>query len=264
MSQLIKAQQQSIAHSDSVTQICQPLFDATSIKNFSSARLYIDTGMIHLATESDWLEFYFLNSAHLCDTLLELPELIHNDVILWNTIDHHEIVRNAKQHFDIDNGITLIDRKPDYFEIFNFGANPDDTHNINWYINNLDVLKNFILCYQEQSDKIIGTIAPSKYEKINNNFDLKQLIERDQKNKIVFEPDHIVVNHRNSEVILNRREYQCVALLLEGMTAKCIGLKLDISSRTVESYLNNVKKKFDIHYKNELIAIMKDVEFPIF
>ena len=54
---------------------------------------------------------------------------------------------------------------------------------------------------------------------------------------------------------LSSREWQCLSLWACGFTAKGIGLKLRISPRTVESYIEQVKQKTGIFYKNDLINL---------
>jgi DNA-binding CsgD family transcriptional regulator len=52
---------------------------------------------------------------------------------------------------------------------------------------------------------------------------------------------------------LSARQLQCSKLLLSGKTASQIGLKLGLSKRTVEYYLDNVKAKLNCGNKVELI-----------
>lgn len=52
---------------------------------------------------------------------------------------------------------------------------------------------------------------------------------------------------------LSRREYQCAYFLLDGLTSKDIGEKLDISSRTVEVYFERLKTRFNSKNKIQLV-----------
>jgi DNA-binding CsgD family transcriptional regulator len=45
----------------------------------------------------------------------------------------------------------------------------------------------------------------------------------------------------------------CMFLLTQGKTYKEIGNYLNISHRTVEQYINNIKIKTGTHYKTEII-----------
>lgn len=52
---------------------------------------------------------------------------------------------------------------------------------------------------------------------------------------------------------LSRRESEVLALLLNGLTASEIGISLFISARTVESHLQHVYAKLDVHTKRQAI-----------
>jgi DNA-binding CsgD family transcriptional regulator len=54
-------------------------------------------------------------------------------------------------------------------------------------------------------------------------------------------------------IYLSAQEIKCLRLLMAGMTAKAIGKHLAISPRTVEHYLENIRNKFNVKNKIELI-----------
>ena len=53
---------------------------------------------------------------------------------------------------------------------------------------------------------------------------------------------------------LSLREEQCVRYLLEGMSNKQIAWQLQLSTRTIEFYLDNVKSKLSCKNKTQLIV----------
>lgn len=55
------------------------------------------------------------------------------------------------------------------------------------------------------------------------------------------------------DFLLTNRERDCLKKLLSGKTAKMAAKELNISSRTVESHLGNLKKKLHVRTKYELI-----------
>lgn len=52
---------------------------------------------------------------------------------------------------------------------------------------------------------------------------------------------------------LSTRQIECAQLVLSGYSYKCIANKLNLSSRTVEYYVQNMKEKLDCANKQELI-----------
>lgn len=62
----------------------------------------------------------------------------------------------------------------------------------------------------------------------------------------------MIVN-RLADIEFTSREQSVIPLLLRGLTAKEIGRLLGISYRTVEEYLEVLKKKLHVRNKAELI-----------
>lgn len=61
----------------------------------------------------------------------------------------------------------------------------------------------------------------------------------------------IVLNLGN--VVLTSREQECLEYTIKGFTAKEIAKKLQISPRTVEEYINQIKLKLDVSTKQQMI-----------
>jgi len=69
-----------------------------------------------------------------------------------------------------------------------------------------------------------------------------------------FDPD-------TPELYLTCREAQCIYYLLHGLTLVKTAEKLELSHRTVEFYVKNIKMKLNLLTKSELIAYMMKVDF---
>lgn len=54
---------------------------------------------------------------------------------------------------------------------------------------------------------------------------------------------------------LSARERQCLQLVAKGLSAKAIAEELELSKRTVETYIDNVKSKLGCINKTELIVV---------
>lgn len=52
----------------------------------------------------------------------------------------------------------------------------------------------------------------------------------------------------------SRRELECIGLLVQGLSAKGIARALNLSSRTIEDYLNSIKEKLDVRKLTEIVA----------
>lgn len=57
---------------------------------------------------------------------------------------------------------------------------------------------------------------------------------------------------------LSKREMECLKLAVRGKTMREIGLFLGLSVRTIEAYMENIKLKFNVATKSELIDLVFD------
>lgn len=57
---------------------------------------------------------------------------------------------------------------------------------------------------------------------------------------------------------LSKRELDCATLLLHGLTSKEIGSHLSLSYRTIEDYINSLKRKLNARNKSDLIVKLLD------
>lgn len=73
------------------------------------------------------------------------------------------------------------------------------------------------------------------------------------KDKPKFIPIHYAVGSDFPGVYLTQREVDCVALLLQHLTNEEMARRLNLSPRTVEFYIKNMRQKLNCHSKIHLI-----------
>ena len=60
------------------------------------------------------------------------------------------------------------------------------------------------------------------------------------------------------EIYLTQREAECVFWVIEGLTNKEVADKMELSSRTIEYYLRNVRVKLNCYSKAHLVKMLKN------
>ncbi|MDF1794950.1 MAG: helix-turn-helix transcriptional regulator [Coxiellaceae bacterium] len=71
----------------------------------------------------------------------------------------------------------------------------------------------------------------------------------------------VFLGEQYPEVYLTCREAHCGLLLLKGMTFKVIAQQLKISARTVEYYVNNIKRKLNCRLRTEVVGHLLQSDF---
>ncbi len=81
-------------------------------------------------------------------------------------------------------------------------------------------------------------------------------------NKSTQSQDAYYLGKKFRNIYLTRQEARCMICLLRGSSIKLAAHALGLSARTVEYYVNNIKKKLRCRTKAELIGAV--IETPFF
>ncbi len=74
-----------------------------------------------------------------------------------------------------------------------------------------------------------------------------------QESEISVHPGYYTIDYECQNLKLTQRESECLYYILRGKTTKMIGRILNISPKTVDKYISNLKALFNVNYKSELI-----------
>jgi DNA-binding CsgD family transcriptional regulator len=248
---------------EDIRDIARPLRQNLNIKHFGYVKIFSDGSHLTLGTNVDWHECFYSNffqNGAYHKTLDAYVSGFH----LWSQLSDQSTVQIMREQFDMDHGIALVDKTENHCEIFSFGTGKDNPNIVNWYLNNLDLLKMFAVFFKEKASSIIELsnktdrlIFPkcsdtdsdnkilSTYEISNSS--IKNFINEISKHKTTF-TSWLILS-------LSQQEFICCSWASEGLTIKQIGKILEISPRTVETYLNNSKKKFSVKNLKQLICV---------
>jgi DNA-binding CsgD family transcriptional regulator len=64
-----------------------------------------------------------------------------------------------------------------------------------------------------------------------------------------------MANLQNDMMLITSRELECLSLTAQGYTMKYTARKLEISPRTVELHLRNIKDRYGLTSKNQLVKL---------
>ena len=288
----------SLTSCQEVRDICKPLFDNFGFTHFHFRRTFNDRSRAVLCTNPEWVKYFYDTKQYdhygiyeelkpngeitICDQLFNS---IHSDstyssmhysvsgamknrkpsFVLWQSLYDLPVfnfVFEEAKYFNIDHGITMTDNDEHSCSFYQIGTTPEKAHLINFYLNNYDILRVFIKYFKDRGAHLIEQAEKNRIL-ANDSITQPHFLE---KNNIPF-----IENEKFDRFFkqiqysayrvegLSSREMQLIQYLLKGYTAKQIANALQLSHRTVEFYIANIKTKLQCFTKAQLIQRLHEL-----
>lgn len=239
---------------EDVATMMLPLIRPHGMTVFNYYRSYFDGSHVRLSTDRAWTEHYFkkeyINRLTVPQSYLSKPL----NYFIWLTHDCPEMLMDAALNFNTSNGISIAIQHDDHIEYFCFATTRDNQAIINnFYINNLDVLQNYCHIFSEKAANLLDKAE-------SDRIITTQSVHQVQHSNIISQTSIVTKNPCSTKI--TQREMDCISYLLKGMSNKAIALKLNISNRTVETHVNNLKDKLYCRNKIELTIMLSKMFSP--
>ncbi len=253
---IIKAFEYNDVINPILLQLTEPLYKNFGISTFAYTKIFEDR-IFKISSNNEWFRFHITNEFYQQDHYQkDILQFDNNNTYIkfWNDASSN-LVQAMYQH-NLWYGVSIYKKFEDYIEMWSFATNKDNYNIVDFYMNNIDFLRRFIFYFKNKAAKLIDSSDKEKFiyrkkklilDSNNNNLtENKNFLHETMLN-------YININNK-TEVHISRREMECMYMLSLGLSPKEIGKILDISHRTVETYIHKVKHKFGYHYKRELVT----------
>jgi DNA-binding CsgD family transcriptional regulator len=258
-----------------INEICKPLFAHTPITAFEYSKVYPDGSRAELSNHAAHMRNAFITRAKM--SRVYTPALIPENnsyLLITNWIENmthpaqkylQEQLNSQHELFGLGNELTIIKRHKDYVEYFHFYAASNTSGMENFYINNIELLEQFILYFINTARIFINKadanrllkpwreqeeiILPPNAKSIFPNVDKKSLIKS-------ITPKRLFLNVQGRDVYLTKREIDCANLVTQGKMNRAIAETLFISHRTVETHIESLKAKTNCKDRSSLINFL--------
>jgi DNA-binding CsgD family transcriptional regulator len=251
-----------------ILDICKPLFESFNTTYFNFVRRYDDGSEICLTTDPVWTELFYekkLYKSLLADRFAQKKTIINKlKVIPWTQFSSSPVRIAQSDLFGVGIGLSLIFSRIGFTDFFHFGTSNENYHMAELYVSYADCLIQFAYYFYDVANKIIidssltnnRLFIPDRLFKKDHEFpialglDIKKFMENSQ-------PKRFLIQNNIEQVLLTKKEIQCITLLTQGKTAGDIGDFLSMSKRTVETHLKNSRIKLGLGTgsgKSELIS----------
>lgn len=273
----------SFRSADDMNAICAPLFKYTDIDFLWYSRVYPDASMIVLNTNLDFHEYFFtymldkIISVDMATKLLEnapnsLQSTINRPYCLLRNLLPPKMMKIFSKRFHLNNGFVLTESFADYYEAFWFDSHVSEDLT-NFYVSHFDALEKFIIYFREAADDLIKDNEKDKIIIPKNDEEYQKFLEKLAEEKLSdqeklqmlhtnIELRKYPLHHKNKKIYLTAQELICLQHLAGSNSYKEIGNILNISHRTVETHLQNVKDKLGVSMKKQVLDIFCASKLP--
>ncbi len=238
---------------DTIKELCSPL-RSLGINFFSYMKAYKQGGHFWVCSDGDWSEHFYRRQYHQYSTFENLKVYQPSKgVYLWNLLDFDsiycaDIFLDARDLFNIDNGVTIVDETYDAYEFWHYASSRDNRQVNNVYVNHSDLLRRFGAHFKERSASLLErarthmAVLPQTCPAMPEKKSTGQFFQMDD--FLASTPlQRLPVDKDNPTTYLTQREIETAQWLVKGKSAAEIGLLTHTSKRTVESHINSIKSK---------------------
>lgn len=132
---------------------------------------------------------------------------------------------------------------------------------LNFYLNDINYLEKFKHYFKEHASGLLKADAKNRINLPLSMHPPYQGLSGPEINVNIVNNDsykfsHYVLNYKEKNIKFTKREIDCIRYLALGHTSKVIAKQLNLSSRTIESYLVKIKLKLECSQKFEILDIL--------
>lgn len=218
---------------------------------------------MNLTNQSEWLKCAWnVKRVPVLSTIDEKILDPHSYSFFWDFHLPPGPLTLAREEFDIAHGLCFVFRQKQWYELIAFGAPKNNYTVMERYFNFYHEMQAFILSFRHAAKKLI--------DKSHENRIILPTAMRDKNQSILLSSHANYISRSAYPTSFNSikshitsQEFSCLQQLALGYSLKEIANILNLSARTVETYLNRVKNRFNIAYRKDLVKLANvSVIFP--
>ncbi|MFN7097605.1 MAG: LuxR family transcriptional regulator [Gammaproteobacteria bacterium] len=251
--------------SEDIKKWCQPFFTEFSINYFDYARFnHLDRSCHVLVSDVEYATYFLkFNNYETFKYYRPPTTYLPTGRHLWLSYNTPQFLSESNEHFSHYWGLTMVRAQKDYDEVFNFAASMENKQTLDLFLNHSEIFDIFINCFLEHFAYVFKT---AHHRVILPEYIPYKIIETKNETPVVMRLlkalDHTTTHNKqlcpmlfdDKLISITKKEMMCLTLLAQGLSAKEIARKLDISFRTVEIHCANLLKKSNSHNRVDLIS----------
>jgi DNA-binding CsgD family transcriptional regulator len=247
----------AFSNTQEIVDLCSPLKNL-GITAFSHLRTDHEGSFSGLANNPEFMKNYLTKGYYNTDVHIKRNNYKSDNCLMWDAMEcggETQLMLQDAHDFSFKHIFTMIESHGEQCDYYHFGTDQTNPSINQTYINNIELLKRFIAYFNENmansSELMKAYQIKFAVENDATGVQLKDsalLNNADEQRNLFLE----AIGFDGTELCLTQRQQECANLLLLGCTAQEMALQLGLSRRTVEDYINRLKKKLNVHNKTEL------------
>ena len=248
----------SLTSCSQINQVYTSFSEELQLNYLNVIRKYEDGSVFYLCSNQSWLENYIGKNYPALGAFEHHPEYADLKYVLWTGMPDDPVFKDTRNMFDTIYGVTITRKHKGFCDYFNFGSLAKDSSILNLYVNKFDLFEKAIDYFYDKTGKLIEQadknrlVIPDDIKKeLILQSDLQAQLETDSLADTSKYKRHYIGDSHKGEY-LTERELECIRLAVIGKSAIEISMILNVSRRTVEAHLDNVKSKFNCYKQMQL------------
>ncbi len=249
MTKFLKDYNRSVA--PKIAQEVQWFLKQYGITYFSYQRFHEDGRHLSIFSSLEWSDFYLEKLNEDSPAFIEIAQNLDPyefNPRLWPTKCSDPVV-NALHQYNLWNGICFYKKCPEGCEAWEFAADRESTHLLNFYLENKPLLIQFISYIKPRIQKYLYPEDEKIYAHFSNTDSPNQSIWQEAATPIY-------CIGKQGPVQFSLQESRCIRELKHGHSAKDVADTLGLKQKTVEEYLSNARKKLGVHKNIQILSLL--------
>ncbi len=250
---------------DDIAKVTGQYFKDMNLHFFGHITVYPDGKYSFLCSGHDWPRAHFSDQKippagftiydKIVDSVI-FPSMDKGSDFGWTD----EVTIESKERFGILNPMIIMRKYEDHYQGFFFDLHCENVYEK--YVNHFDLFEKFTHYHKDASRKMIEKASknplmvdpqyiPQKIALPDLELGASFLGETNNQRQ----PKKYFLRHNNIDVPLSPKEYYSLSLLAHGRQFKSIAEELKVSTRTIETHFERIKKKLNLSNREEIAAV---------
>lgn len=242
-----------------ISRLLEPLSQNFKINTLAHVTIF-DNKLLLISSNTGWVESYVSNDIYNSDHYQdEISQMEQRDTFVIFRGDNKSKLTDTMHNNHMWHELSIYKRYSTHIEMWNFTTCKDNEQIVNFYINNITLFERFIVYFKNQASNVLDYTDNDKLLTRSNKIvlDNNNLHTRTKNHDFIANTTLDYINTSAGKTHISSREVECLYLLSKGHTVKEIAQILDISPRTVDTYIERLKQKLQCNFKSELIQKFK-------